>query len=283
MIKKHLFEYHIKNECDYSLFKCENCDFNFPRGEFLEHSKTCKIVSECLFKKDSNAKDIFETDMKEMSLSSFLKVITYQVGKISKENENKFDLVMDEIKGLRVDITRMNGNELVKQPNLKCSMIDLSHKSIESFNSKTTNTSKATSKEPVKKVLPKTDTLKKINITNDKLRITSKSPLRQQSPNTRQCGHNHKDDIRSTLPPQQETESDKINIQANQELIIEMLKNISAKLDNNQFLFEKAQTNLETIKDLINTSTNDIKDNTVESSIDNSMMTINKLQELLKL
>jgi hypothetical protein len=258
------------------MFKCENCDYNFPRGEFLEHTKTCKVVSECLFNKGNNAKDIFEVDMKEISLSSFLKVITYQVGKITKENENKFEVLLDEIKGLRDDIGKMNMSQPLKSSSLKGSMIDLSHKSLDSYNTNTTVTS--TSKDPVKKILPKTDTaLKKIKITNDKLRTTSKSPPRQQSPVTRTCGHIHKDNnLRCTIPPEKNT------LQANQELIIELLNNISSKMDNNQHLFDKTQTNIDSLKELVKANTEDIKNNTMEVSIDSSMRTINKLQELLK-
>jgi hypothetical protein len=173
----------------------------------------------------------------------------------------------------------MNSNQSGKPSSLNGSMIDLSHKTIDSYS---TLRSSAKSKEAMKKVLPKQDTLKKFTITNDKMRASSKSPPRQQSP-VRQCGHNYKDNnVRCTLPVQQKTDSEKTILQANQEMIIELLSNIYSKIDSNQQLFDKTQINIESVKDLIKNNSDDIKNNIIEVSIDNSMRTINKLQELLK-
>ena len=42
VLKKDL-ENHIKNECKYTLVKCENCGYKFPKYQMAEHEKMCNF------------------------------------------------------------------------------------------------------------------------------------------------------------------------------------------------------------------------------------------------
>ncbi len=58
IIKKDL-ENHIKNECKYTLIKCQFCKSEYVRKELIEHEKLCKLTLEFIekYKKGNNKID----------------------------------------------------------------------------------------------------------------------------------------------------------------------------------------------------------------------------------
>jgi hypothetical protein len=100
-IKRQQLEHHIRNECEYSLFRCENCELDLSRSEYPEHVHTCKTVNECLNSKNIN--DLMDIDVNDISM--FMKIVLFQIARITQENDKRFSNILEEMRYLRQDIS----------------------------------------------------------------------------------------------------------------------------------------------------------------------------------
>ena len=102
VLKKEL-EYHVKNECKYSLVKCQYCKSEYFRKEINEHEKLCSITYQLIqnYKKgnpinEMNNIDNNITNLNERYFSKYLQNLSMNISQILKENkifENKKELV----------------------------------------------------------------------------------------------------------------------------------------------------------------------------------------------
>ena len=100
IIKKDL-ENHIKNECKYTLIKCQFCKSEYVRKELIEHEKLCKLTLEFIekYKKGNNKIDFDnnslnsvnsinnEIKLDEKYFNKFISNLSNNVAKIIKENK----------------------------------------------------------------------------------------------------------------------------------------------------------------------------------------------------
>jgi len=105
-IKWTQLENHVRNECEFSLFKCEHCGLEKSRTEYFEHIKNCAAIHQSLdvkintFKNENEAEKEAKftslvdslPDLKEISLSNFLKIILHQISLNNKEFDTKFQI-----------------------------------------------------------------------------------------------------------------------------------------------------------------------------------------------
>ena len=91
IVKKELSN-HIKNECKYSLIKCQYCKSEFFRKEIKEHEKLCSITFQIL-ENNKNGKNIYEINnidnipnLNERYFNKYLQNLSMNISKILKEN-----------------------------------------------------------------------------------------------------------------------------------------------------------------------------------------------------
>ena len=106
LLKKDL-ENHVKNECEYTLIKCQYCDYKFNKQSIKSHESTCCLVNKSL-KNDSNSTSF---DMSKIDTNEYLKILSMNVSKIVKENQEMLNNNNNLNKNINID------NEL-KQRNI---------------------------------------------------------------------------------------------------------------------------------------------------------------------
>jgi hypothetical protein len=360
-VKRQLLEYHIRNECEHSLFRCENCDMDFNRNEYPEHIETCKIVNDCfgghksigyntgqnssnhnINNQTKSLNDLLQSDIKDMNLDTFMKVMMFQMGRASQENEKRFDQIMEEIRSLREDVGRLHNlgshydseigyitdklGHLENNVNIKRKISDIeatsnssknasvlipssnnmsgNYNTNQTVNNQTNNversevkkkTEKLDSKQAtnIKRVLAsKQESIKKFKI-DDKSKIhkekdlnmnstytartmtTTQSTQQLKSKSPRACGH-HTGSQDSNI--QYNNRSDIRIYQANQDIIIDLLNQILAKLDKSEITTAK---NMEGLQELLTDGiAEDIKTYNLQVALDVSERIIKKLEEV---
>jgi hypothetical protein len=342
-VKRQLLEYHIRNECEFSLFRCENCDMDFNRNEYPEHVETCKVVNECFGGQKSvgfnntaggsttsnkSLNDLLQNEgVKEININTFMKVMMYQMGRVSQENERRFEIIMEEIRGLREDVSRLEDrgnhyeeigyindklgyleNNFIKNGNTTGSEISSSNGSknasvlIPSNNNTSTTstggiiiersevrkkTEKADPKQitNIKKVLGNKQESKKIfnkpqssGGHSSRTQQTTQIHTVVKSKSPRTCGHNSHNFV--TTEPSIINRSETRLIQANMDVIIDLLNQIIAKQDKAEVVSVKNMDNLQEL--LTEGIAEDIKGYNLQVSLDNSERIIKKLEEVLK-
>jgi E3 ubiquitin-protein ligase NRDP1 len=147
-------ENHLKNECFYTLIKCQYCNQDFNRIEYNEHLKNCKSFQNYLsFSINKNTNDDIKKHqknfenllnslpvIKDASFLTFMKMMLYQfnlnneiiynhisnlqneiklisseIKKINSNNKNSFDNLNKEIKNLNLEIKKENKDNLYLQ------------------------------------------------------------------------------------------------------------------------------------------------------------------------
>ena len=94
VIKKDL-ENHIKNECKYTMIKCDNCGYQFPKYQMPEHEKMCNLAfqsfnssnSNILNTSGNNINNINNNDNKNQNneTNNFIKTLSVNIEKVLKE------------------------------------------------------------------------------------------------------------------------------------------------------------------------------------------------------
>lgn len=130
-----LIENHMRNECEYTLFKCPICDMEFLRSEHGAHVANCQNVRNSLqytindnkpkersLDNDINNKDRYIDintllqslpDLNEMSLASFIKILLYQINQSNKSLSDKFDALQDEILQMKEESDKACRNNMI--------------------------------------------------------------------------------------------------------------------------------------------------------------------------
>jgi hypothetical protein len=129
IIRRQNLEQHVKFECEYSLFKCDNCELDFSRNDYFIHMELCKVTSEKINHMLKNKepivnKDIeiqnellyndlrkhdFDTEIINPELNNFMKILIFQMSKTNSFFERKFELLRSELKEVKEEIGRVNG------------------------------------------------------------------------------------------------------------------------------------------------------------------------------
>jgi hypothetical protein len=329
-IKRQLLEYHIRNECEFSLFRCENCDIDFNRNEYPEHIETCKVVSECFGHKSlglnsgnnsqKSLNDLLHCELKEMNINTFMKVMMYQIGRVSQENERRFETIMEEVKYLREDVNRLSeigyhydgelghindklgyldnlvkGSSEVSSANgSKSASVVIPNPINTSTTSNNTNgltkernevrtkTEKADPKQitNIKKVLGNKQqsmkTFKALNKDQSSRTLQTNPIVRIKSKSPRACGHHSQNFTTESSNNRTEYRL----IQANQDVILDMLSQIITKQDKAEITGKKDMDNLQEL--LTEGIAEDIKGYNLQVSLEISERIIKKLQEMPK-
>ena len=82
LLKKDL-EYHVKKECEFTLIKCQYCDYKFDKKIIKSHENTCCLVNKSL-KNDGGENSL---DMAKIDTNEYLKLLSMNVSKIVKDNQ----------------------------------------------------------------------------------------------------------------------------------------------------------------------------------------------------
>lgn len=122
-IKWTLIEAHLKNDCPFTLFKCDRCGIELFRDDINEHMKNCdSIRTNMNYQINTDNKkyiDDYESvmkgmaELKEASLLSFMKAIMYQINVNNAKLNAKFDAMKTEINGIHEDIDRVCKNNMI--------------------------------------------------------------------------------------------------------------------------------------------------------------------------
>lgn len=147
-----LIENHLKNECDFTLFKCPFCDMAFKRNDHSAHVSNCQNVKNSLQyvinnnqprnnKQNNNAKDEDKNDyidinkliqslpdLNEMSLVSFIKILLYQINQSNKCLNEKFDAVQNEMLKIREESDKSCRNNMIFFENINNELENLNSK-----------------------------------------------------------------------------------------------------------------------------------------------------------
>ena len=116
-------ENHMKNECDYTLFKCSHCSLELYRNEYYEHAVNCNNVMnslECVANKRNVSKekewnDIIKDlpELKETSFISLFKLLMHQINVNNEKINNRFDVITNELKEIHEDMDRVCKNNMI--------------------------------------------------------------------------------------------------------------------------------------------------------------------------
>jgi hypothetical protein len=121
--KRQLLEFHIRNECEYSMFKCEGCGTDFNRGEYSGHIERCKSINESLGNIDTGGVGGFMDINGDVKV--FMKIIWFHLSKISHETERRHTAVMEEIKCIRQDIAGLAAHNDIKIESISTKLVSL--------------------------------------------------------------------------------------------------------------------------------------------------------------
>lgn len=123
LVRRQDLEKHIRKECGYSLFKCENCNFDFNRNDYIEHVENCKIIETVFDKKqpildqDKNDQYKFDSyldiDLKNLSNSNFMKMLLFHIGKMNFEMDKKYSSIHSEMKSIKDEMMKFQSDNLV--------------------------------------------------------------------------------------------------------------------------------------------------------------------------
>ncbi len=110
-VRRQTLEFHIRKECEFSLFKCLNCDQDLQRQDYLEHVENCKIVSDIFNHVEpilnlDEASQYEQINLKELSIGNFMKMILLNIAKISNDSDKKLDFITKEIKSIKEDLNK---------------------------------------------------------------------------------------------------------------------------------------------------------------------------------
>jgi len=117
-IKRQILEYHIRKECQYTLYKCENCEMNFIRGDYLQHVKNCKLVEDIFDLKTPIINSEDTIDLQEISMKNFMQILLYNLSKNNKEFNTKLSLLSEEVSSIKEVINRQTNNTIILIENL---------------------------------------------------------------------------------------------------------------------------------------------------------------------
>ena len=90
IIKKDL-ENHIKNICKYTQIECKYCHTEYYRKEIIEHEKLCSLTFQYLKNynnKESGKNIIPNIDINEKNFNKYMQVLSVNISKILKQNNN---------------------------------------------------------------------------------------------------------------------------------------------------------------------------------------------------
>lgn len=121
-----LLENHIKNECPFSLFKCPYCDIKLKRNEYKEHIINCKNVQmsmplpnneDPIKEKDKEEKfqNLIDSlpELREVSLSTFLKVILNQISLNNLYLDKKFESLKNEMVDIKESMDQISKSNII--------------------------------------------------------------------------------------------------------------------------------------------------------------------------
>ena len=115
---KHLIEDHVNKECQFTVYKCENCDFDFNRESFQEHLETCKLVFDNL-KRKYDLKGNENEDSMLIKSSKFMNTVILNLSKVLQTFDSKFDTLHNAIDSINLTIREKNGEVKIDPiPNL---------------------------------------------------------------------------------------------------------------------------------------------------------------------
>lgn len=117
-IKRQFLEYHIRKECLYTLFKCENCETNFIRAEYLQHIKNCKLIEDIFDEKNPIIHTPEHIDLGDISLKSFMQILLYNLSKNDRKHKMKLNELSEEIKSIKEVVNRQTNNTILLIENL---------------------------------------------------------------------------------------------------------------------------------------------------------------------
>ena len=136
-----LLENHIKNECLFSLFKCPYCDIKLKRNEYKEHVVNCQSVQMSMpipNKEDPNEEkeksEKFENlinslpDLKEITLTNFLKVILNQISLNNLYLDKKFDVLKSEMQNIKDNLYQISNSNIIFFENINNEFEELNKK-----------------------------------------------------------------------------------------------------------------------------------------------------------
>ena len=113
ILKKDL-ENHIKNECKYTLIKCQYCEYKYPKYKILEHENKCNLANQSFNSSNSNMlntsgnnininDDNNNNKILKNENNNFMQTLSDNIGKILKEkninsenNENDKEINIKE-------------------------------------------------------------------------------------------------------------------------------------------------------------------------------------------
>ena len=117
-IKRQLLEYHIRKECNYTLFKCDNCEINFIRADYVQHVKNCKFIEDIFDLKTPIINNDDQLDLQDMSLKNFMKTLLYNMTKNQKEFDKKLSALSEEVKSIKEVVNKQTNNTMILIENL---------------------------------------------------------------------------------------------------------------------------------------------------------------------
>ena len=113
----------MKNECDYTLFKCGHCSLELYRNEYYEHAVNCNNVMNSLeyvankrnVSKEKEWNDVIKDlpELKETSFISLFKLLMHQINVNNEKINNRFDVITNELKEIHEDIDRVCKNNMI--------------------------------------------------------------------------------------------------------------------------------------------------------------------------
>ena len=110
LLKKDLEE-HVKKECEFTLIKCQYCDYKFDKKNIKSHESTCCLVNKSL--KNEGGGNSF--DMSKIDTNEYLKLLSMNVSKIVKDNQ---ELLNNNTSNNNLN-NNININNEIEQNNLK--------------------------------------------------------------------------------------------------------------------------------------------------------------------
>jgi hypothetical protein len=109
-MKKQLLENHVNNECEFTVYKCENCEYDFKKDAFQEHLETCNQVYENL-KKKYNLKGDENEDSIIIKSSKFMNTVILNLTKVLQSFDTRFDSLDQEMGNFKKSLIENKSNE----------------------------------------------------------------------------------------------------------------------------------------------------------------------------
>ena len=126
LIKKNL-ENHVINECLFSIVKCKFCGYSFNKNDIANHENSCSLVNNSLKNGDDNNKDITDNNINKINADEYLKLLSMNVSKIVKENQELINNNYNINKNLNINEETKNEkeeNSNKAKPKMEFSQID---------------------------------------------------------------------------------------------------------------------------------------------------------------